>query len=226
MGALIWQLNDNWPVASWSTIEYNGKWKLLHYAAKRFFAARTAVLIPSDSSEKEESWSVYVINDATTHLDGVVYVRFFGFDGTLLSENPISLKRLPADSSTTIWSFGVDELPASPQQCFVVLDLQASGGDAVCEQQYFLTQPKRCDLPPATVSLKASAAGGQIAVELDTDRPAFFVGLDADDTRGVFSDNFLFLAPGKRKTVQFAPEAPSEPDRLAEKLTVWALNQE
>ena len=38
MGAIIWQLNDCWPVASWASIDYNGRWKALHYAAKRFFA--------------------------------------------------------------------------------------------------------------------------------------------------------------------------------------------
>ena len=38
MGALYWQLNDNWPVASWASIDYTGAWKLLHYGAARFFA--------------------------------------------------------------------------------------------------------------------------------------------------------------------------------------------
>ncbi len=38
MGALYWQLNDCWPVASWSSIEFGGLWKALHYEAKRFFA--------------------------------------------------------------------------------------------------------------------------------------------------------------------------------------------
>ena len=49
MGAIYWQLNDCWPVASWASIDYTGRWKVLHYAAKRFFA-------PVMLSCEEESW--------------------------------------------------------------------------------------------------------------------------------------------------------------------------
>jgi len=38
MGTIYWQLNDCWPVASWASIDYYGRWKALHYYAKRFFA--------------------------------------------------------------------------------------------------------------------------------------------------------------------------------------------
>ena len=49
MGSIIWQLNDVWPVASWSSIEYCGKWKLLHYAAKDFFAPINVALFKKDN---------------------------------------------------------------------------------------------------------------------------------------------------------------------------------
>ena len=49
MGALYWQLNDTWPVASWSSLEYGGGWKLLHYAARRFFAPVTVAIVPEDA---------------------------------------------------------------------------------------------------------------------------------------------------------------------------------
>ena len=49
MGAVYWQINDCWPVISWSSIDYWGRWKALHYYAKRFFA-------PVMISCEEESW--------------------------------------------------------------------------------------------------------------------------------------------------------------------------
>ena len=51
-GALYWQLNDTWPVASWSSLEYGGGWKLLHYAARRFFAPVVCAIVPDDAAER------------------------------------------------------------------------------------------------------------------------------------------------------------------------------
>ena len=66
MGALYWQLNDTWPVASWSSLDYGGGWKLLHYMAKRFFAPVTVSAIPTDGA-----FRVTAVNDtaAAGHRD-------------------------------------------------------------------------------------------------------------------------------------------------------------
>ena len=69
MGAVYWQLNDCWPVISWSSIDYHGRWKALHYYAKRFFAP---VLV----SCEEESWMTQEANMNRQHFEFEKSVRF------------------------------------------------------------------------------------------------------------------------------------------------------
>ena len=78
-GTLYWQLNDCWPVASWSSIDYFGRWKALHYAARRFYAP---VLL---SVEDEGSWmSMHVTSDLTAPWEGTVRWTLEMLDGTVL----------------------------------------------------------------------------------------------------------------------------------------------
>ena len=60
MGTLYWQLNDTWPVASWSSLDYGGSWKALHYMARRFFQPVTVAAIPSDDGQ---TLSFSMVND-------------------------------------------------------------------------------------------------------------------------------------------------------------------
>ena len=57
MGTLYWQLNDNWPVASWSSIDYTGKWKLLHYAAKHFYSPALPIAYQKEEGIVGSMWS-------------------------------------------------------------------------------------------------------------------------------------------------------------------------
>lgn len=79
MGALYWQLNDLWPVASWASIEYDGTWKLLHYEAKRFFAPVWVSLY-----KKDGKLHVVGLNDNPEYVAGHLVVRLMGFDGSEL----------------------------------------------------------------------------------------------------------------------------------------------
>jgi beta-mannosidase len=87
MGTLIWQLNDNWPVSSWSSIEYGGKWKPLHYLAKRFFEPVHVTLAPDGM--------VKVVNDTDKTYVGSVRAVFFPFDGGKMEIVDIGRLRSP-----------------------------------------------------------------------------------------------------------------------------------
>ena len=86
MGAIYWQLNDCWPVASWASIDYFGRWKALHYYARRFFAPRM-VTAKAEGTELR----LWVHNDSRAVLKGLVEVELRDTAYTLLAHTMVSV---------------------------------------------------------------------------------------------------------------------------------------
>jgi hypothetical protein len=98
MGSIFWQLNDCWPVASWSSIDYYGRWKALQYYARRFYAPILVSPHVEDGSLK-----VYIVSDKTEAKPATLRVRLMDFDGKVLLEDsrPWMSLRSPARSIST-----------------------------------------------------------------------------------------------------------------------------
>jgi len=79
MGSIFWQLNDCWPVASWSSIDYYGRWKALQYYARRFYAP----LLVSPHVE-DGSFNVYIVSDKTASTTAQLRVRLMTLVGATL----------------------------------------------------------------------------------------------------------------------------------------------
>lgn len=95
MGALYWQINDCWPVASWSSIDYYGRWKALHYYAKKFYEPILVTL-----HEQDGKINVYVISDHREAVAADVRVVLMDFDGKILKEatKNISIRGLTSEA--------------------------------------------------------------------------------------------------------------------------------
>jgi len=100
-GTLIWQLNDCWPVASWSSLDYFGRWKALHYAAKRFYAP--ILLSVEDDGTR---MSIHVTSDLTQQWDGLVRWRLEDLTGNVIQsdEHRVTAKPL-ADTPIQAFDF-------------------------------------------------------------------------------------------------------------------------
>ena len=215
MGALYWQLNDMWPVCSWASLEYDGKWKLLHYAAKRFFAsAGASVFVEGDAVE------AWVVNDGPGALSGSLDARVLDFNGRVLWK-----KRLPATlragAAKRAARWALAELAPDPAAAFLHLTLNA--GKIRDEHTLFFTEPKRCELQPPRIRRTVRKTASGLAVELTADKPAFYVSLDAQALPGRFSDNLITLLPGEKRTLAFVAKRAVTAKELEASLRVYDL---
>ncbi len=215
MGTLYWQLNDNWPVASWSSIEYGGAWKLLHYAARRFFAP---VLLAAHV--KDGRLRVQIINDLQEEARCRATVAFIDFSGAVISQEEIKA-RLPAGSARTIKEYSLSAFAPSAEAGFVQLTLEHEG--EASSSSLFLTEPKRCPMQRAAVRAELREKREGFSVRLSTDAPAFFVSLHVRDVPGTFDDNGFTLLPGAPRELLFTPAEKKSLDVVRSNLSVMHL---
>jgi len=222
-GAVYWQLNDVWPDASWSSIEYSGKWKLLHYAVKDAFAPVALAVY-----EKDKVYRLFVMNDTSKSLDSVVKLHCTGFDGKPLRNTETIRTSVAADSSVQVREFTAAELPVPLSGFFMYAELTASSKDGKkyeADDTFFPALYKHCAPAECNVTVDTAAGTpGVCTVTLTSDVPAFFVSLDTPGLPGTFSRNLFTVLPEKPVTVSFtAKKGDAAPDALKKVLTVTTL---
>ncbi len=209
MGILYWQLNDVWPVASWSSIEYNGQWKQLHYHAKRFFAPSLVTFVPN-----EQGADIKLISDYDKDIHFTGDLKQYSFDGKLVATIP--LKALsPADKSVTIHSLAITH--DSPT--FWHIKLTSDDGKIEIENDFNPNNWKKCALATANIKWEISQERDDFAISLSTDAPAFYVTLSFDGS-GRFSDNSFTLLPGTERIIRYQPSAQTSISELKEHLKI------
>jgi beta-mannosidase len=198
MGALYWQLNDMWPVCSWSSLEYGGKWKVLHYAAKRFFAP--VLVSAAVVGGKVEVWGT---SDEARDLAGTLTVRACDFSGKVLWSDRRKV-RLARRSSRVLAAYDAAKIAPDPARAFLFFEFRAGG--QVARNDHFFCEYKKCELASARVNFKVRRTRAGFEVALKTDRPVFWLALEAPGIPGVFEDNGFTLLPGQARTVLFRPK--------------------
>src|SRR5258708_27749339 len=126
MGSLYWQLNDCWPVASWASIDYFGRWKALQYYARRFYD--DVLVSPYAHDGKVE---VYVVSDKLQPLSGKIRARLLDFSGSVLFEKTQDVQ-IPAASSAVYLTLDEKGLFADPAKdgsgrSFLIAHLEVNG---------------------------------------------------------------------------------------------------
>ena len=204
MGSLFWQLNDCWPVASWASIDYFGRWKALQYYARRFYAP----ILVSPHVEGG-TLSIYIVSDKTAPLDGTLRLRIMDFAGKVVKEtnqnveiDPLASKiyqQVPlvelSGGNATGWSglFGVADLTV--------------GGQEVSRNLVYFVPSKQIQLPHVSVAAEISQAGDGYAVTLSSAELARSVYVSFGDLDAEFSDNYFDLLPETKQTIHVTSKA-------------------
>jgi len=198
MGALYWQINDCWPVASWSGIDYFGRWKALHHYARRFFAPVLAAPIA-----RQGRLDIHVVSDLLRPMDGVLHWTLASNDGRVIDRGAAPVRLEPGESRAVL-SRTEDEWLSGRRGRDVYLHCAIKEKSRVLSDNVHHFVPlKTVDLPDPGLrwSLAPDEAGA--AVTVSALRLAKNVHLEAPGLEGRFEDNFFDLLPGQSRTVVF-----------------------
>ncbi|XP_067207111.1 beta-mannosidase [Linepithema humile] len=223
MGALYWQLNDVWQAPSWSSIDIEGRWKMLHYYAKDFFAP---VIVTPRLSVSDEL-SVYVVSDLLYVLANcTVEIHVYKWRTIepvfVRSYNDFIIEPAKAMKITSFWLSAFLEqancgsLESAKRFCIATLSLTDASGSLIAPVNYIYPDIlKNIDIPVAnvTVKIEENYLPGKLSnypdvkIVLSTDNIALFVWLEVGNIRGRFSENGFHMFQREKEIIFHAHEA-------------------
>jgi len=220
MGALYWQINDCWPVASWSSIDYFGRWKALQYYAKRFY---TDLLI--SPTVHDGNLQLYVVSDRVNFVPAKIKVTLMSFDGSTLKTIERGVTIAPLTSRSYLDAKVSELLEGQDQKrVFLYAELLVDG-KAVHSNDYFFAPFKELAIskPTITPEIIAAKERGKFRVKLSADRFAKAVYLAVPDHDGFFSDNYFNLAPGREMVVDYRSREPLSLEEFRKRLQIRSV---
>jgi beta-mannosidase len=219
MGSLYWQLNDCWPVASWASIDYYGRWKALHYYARRFYD--DVLISPFLHDDKID---VYVVSDKLQPLSATIRMHLLDFSGNSLLEQTKEVQ-VPAQSSAIYFTVEKALLAAKgdPHRSFLVFDLEVAG-KKVSRNLIFFDVTHDLELPVAPkIETTFNKSGEESTITLQSQKLARNVYLSFGDLDVKISENYFDLLPGEPVTLRL--KSPATLDQIRGAMKVMSLTE-
>lgn len=216
MGSLYWQLNDCWPVASWSSIDYYGRWKALQFYARRFYSP---VLV--SPHVEDGSLAVYVVSDATTQKQMSLDLRVLTLDGKLVDEKRAEIEVEPLSSKVFI-KIPLEEIQklSEPEKVFAVAVLK-DGTATISQNITYLVPTAQIALPHPAIQSELTVAGGGYKLRLSSATLARSVYVSFGDNDAELSDNYFDLLPGE--PVEIAIQSKANAEQLRSTMRIMSL---
>lgn len=220
-GSLWWQLNDCWPTGSWASMDYKGRYKVLQYAAKHFFAPVMVSL-----EDTREHVDIYLINDLTKSFEGSLRWRAVRFDGTLIHEEALDKVAISALSAKRKARLNLSAFltHADRKNSFLQVDLMNRAGQLVSRKIALFAKENQINLPKAAIDVHTEIKDGLAVIRLRCAVFARFVGLALPSGFQPFSDNYFDLLPGEEKTVTVPVDSDMTAGQMAQELRVRSLS--
>ncbi|MCX6121142.1 MAG: hypothetical protein NTX44_05945 [Ignavibacteriales bacterium] len=216
MGSLYWQLDDCWPVASWSSIDYYGRWKALHYTAKNSYAP---ILLSLVLSEKDVQ--VHIVSDKIDTVDAVLDMTVMNFDGNVVSQQSIPLLVKP-NQAVRAAVLSRSQLVSNLDTSRLIFVCRLKKGDSLlAENTSYFTSPKNLALKHPKFVKNIRKINSGFLIELTTKTLAKNVYLSCSDSNGFFSDNYFDLIPAVPRTITVKTKL--QYDEFARSLKVMSL---
>jgi beta-mannosidase len=220
MGCVFWQYNDIWPGMSWSSVDYFGRWKALHYMARKFY---TPILVSGLENTKDGTIDIFVTSDWSENHIGKLTWNVTDLTGKTLAQDSMNVK-IPARKSEKVQTLNLQEkiqkLGANGFLTWLKLDVD---GKTVSENLVLFALPKEFKLldPKLATSVEESANGFLVTIKSET--PALWTWLGLENADAKFSDNFIHFMPDAPLTILVQPKQPLNKEKFVEQLRIRSL---
>jgi beta-mannosidase len=191
-GTLYWQLNDCWPVASWSSLDYFGRWKALHYAARKFYAP--LLLSIEDNPPRQD---IYVTNDGLEAWEGSLRWSLETFAGAPIAAGQAEVKVAPQSvTQVNALDFSDRVSDANRRDAILIAELWQAGR-LIARQTAGFAPVKHMSLGDPAVKADLRVEKDRLVISLSAASLALLVELSLNGVDVVFSDNYFSLPAGR-----------------------------
>lgn len=198
MGTLYWQINDCWPVASWSSIDYYGQWKALHYANARKLYKELLISTILENG----NYNVYVVSDRQKSINAELRLEVIDFSGRSIKTIKKVLN-IPANSSSKMHSFIANELLIEiPDKSYSLIKATLLENETILAQDnFFFVAEKEMMLAKPEIKIEVNNVGDKATLILQSNTLVKDLFISLKEGRGLFSDNYFDLLPGETKII-------------------------
>ncbi len=214
MGTLFMSLNEPWPSISPSSIEYNGKLKLLQYSARRFYSPITPLLFI-----KNDRLYVYAVNDTDKDEDIEIQIKFRTYSGKKKEAKIFSLT-LTQGKAAKIEDFPLSKIDTRNVFAYARLSTKTT----IVERTIILTMPKEARLEnPELKAAITKLSAKKLSINVTSSHPAFRVALASGTIKGTFSDNLFAVRPTAERNIIFNSDEDIDIEEFRKELTIYDL---
>ena len=193
-GTLFWQLNDCWPVLSWSLIDYYGFGKAGYYYAARVYAP----VLASFKEEADGGVSLWITNDSLTEFEDSISVRLVNFNGEVIWDQPFKIE-IPTNLSRQLIHWSASELGPAPDRYLAV---RSAAGKFPANRHFFtaIKDLQRTVTPPQVTYRQIN--DHEVEVDLSASVYVYFFHLTHPSEFTHYSDNYFDLEPAETRTIR------------------------
>ncbi len=220
MGCVFWQYNDIWPGMSWSSVDYFGRWKALHYLARKFYSP---ILVSGRENRETGTLDLFVTSDLLEAKHGKLHWKATDLTGEVLARDSFHVE-IPSRKSMNVKTLNFQDLinKSGANGFLTWLDLEV-GGKIISENLVLFALPKEYELANPALDARVDETGDGYQVTITAQNPALWVWADLENADAKYSENFFHLGPSAPRKILIQPKSPLAKDNFINQLRVRSL---
>lgn len=195
MGTLYWQLNDCWPVVSWSSIDFYNRWKAVHYTIRD---AYKPILLVNKVDPKEIL--VNAVSDELKQVEGSLRTKVYDLQGNIIKEWSFG-KTIKPNSSALIQTIANEYSRSDTSNQFIYSEFETKSGDLFTSYT-FNCKPGYLKLVNPEIEFRVEKCTDGVYINLTSKHPAFYVQISSTSDDFKVDDNYFNMLPNREYRIK------------------------